>query len=216
MAKLILYSYFRSSASYRVRIALNLKKIPYDIKAVHLLKSGGQQHSQSYKQLNPAAQVPTLIDGNFVISESMAIIDYIENQFGGVKLFPADPKSRAQVLRFCEVINSGMQPLGNLKVTQFLDKKFPGQPTLREEWIQTWIGKGMKVLEELLEQHAGTYSFGGQVTAADVFLVPMVFSAQRFKVNLRECPNVLRVNDACLKLDAFKNAHPSKQPDFED
>ncbi len=215
MNTLILYSYFRSSASYRVRIALNLKGLPYEYRSIHLVKKGGEQHSNDYKKLNPAEQVPTLVDGAFVLSESMAIIDYLEHQYNGPKLFSKDAKTRAQILRFCEVINSGIQPLGNLKVTQFLEEKFPQNKDLRDQWIQNWVGKGMSVLEELLQKSSGTYSFGDQVTAADVFLVPQVFGAQRFKVDLSACPNILRVSENCSKLEAFQKAHPSQQPDFE-
>lgn len=213
MKKLILYSYFRSSASYRVRIALNIKNLEYEYRSVHLLKK--EQFSDQYKTLNPAEKVPTLVDGEFVLSESMAIIDYLDNAFGGTKLFPQNPKERAQILRFCEVINSGVQPLGNLKVLQYVEQICAGQPQIREQWLRYWVGSGMQTLEKLLESSSGKYSFGDQVTAADVFLIPQVFTAKRFKIDLSACPHVMRIAENCEKIEAFAKAHPSQQPDFE-
>lgn len=214
MADLVLHNYFRSSASYRVRIALNLKNLKYEYRAVHLLKDGGEQHKPEYQRLNPVGLVPTLQDGNFFLSESVAIIDYLDNKYGGHRMFPLEPYQRARVLRFCEVINAGIQPLANLRVTQELEKLLPGRQDIREQWIQTWVGRGLKSLEALVSESCGVYCFGDTITAADAFLVPQVFSAERFKVDMKLYPQLMKITNKCLEHEAFQAAHPSKQPDY--
>lgn len=215
MNQLILYSYFRSSASYRIRIALNIKSQKYTYKAVHLLKNGGEQFSDSYKKINPSAQVPTLVDDDFVISESMAILDYLEQKFPDPRLFPENKKLRAEVIRFCEVINAGIQPLQNLKILGYLEKRYPNDKTIREEWLKKWVGEGMAIVEQLLEKSSQTYCFGNTLTAADVLLVPQVVSSNRFGVDTKQFTRITHVYENCSKLKAFEEAHPSKQPDFE-
>lgn len=210
-----LYSYFRSSASYRVRIALGLKKLNYEYIPVHLLKNGGEQRSDKYKTVTPTAKVPTLVHGDFSISESVAIVDYLESIQPEPPLFPKDAKKRAEIIRFCEVINSGIQPLQNLSVNQYLEAKVPSQPDLKNEWNKHWIASGLEIVESLLSQHAGTYAYGNSVTAADCFLIPQVFASKRFGVDLAPFPNIRRVSEACESLEAFKKAHPSVQPDAE-
>lgn len=209
-----LYSYFRSSASYRVRIGLNLKGLKYEYIPVHLAKDGGEQNKAAYRAVNPMGHVPALEhDGNLIL-ESMAILDYLDAVYPTVRLFPSTPLERAKVVQLCEVINSGIQPLQNLKVLRELEASFGQSKADTERWLRHWITDGFKNLEQMLSKTAGTYSYGGQVTAVDLFLVPQCFAAKRFNVVLENFPHIHRVNDNCLKLEAFQKAHPEKQPDF--
>jgi maleylacetoacetate isomerase len=213
MAKLVLYNYFRSSTSYRARIALYHKNIPFEYKAVHLINNGGEQNSKDYKDKNPMSEVPTLsVDGN-TIAQSMAIIEYLEEVYPQNPLLPEDPLTRAQVRQFCEHINSFMHPLGNLKVLQYLEKNVGYDTAKKEEWIRHWTTRGYEALEKILQSTAGRFCFGNQVTAADVFLVPQMFSSQRFHVALDPFPLCQKVNEECLKLLSFQKAHPFNQPD---
>ena len=213
MSELILYNYFRSSTSYRVRIALNYKKLKYQYNAVHLLNNGGEQHNSDYKKLNPMSEVPTLIHNGATLGQSMAIIEYLDEVFPNPRLFPQDPQKRAQVRQFCENFNSFMHPVCNLKILQYLESKHGyGQPE-KEGWIAHWSKKGFEANENFLQKTHGKYCFGDEVTAADLFLIPQVFSAQRFKVDLTDYPLIRKINDNCLALDFFKDAHPYRQVD---
>ncbi|XP_013084764.2 maleylacetoacetate isomerase-like isoform X1 [Biomphalaria glabrata] len=205
----ILYSYFRSSASWRVRIALAIKDINYEYKAVHLVKDGGQQHSEEYKRLNPMEQVPTLVIDGHTLTQSLPIIEYLEERNPEPPLLPKDSFGRAQVRALSELINSGIQPLQNSTV---LEKVGDG----KEEWARSFIVKGFQALETLLKQTSGKYSYGDTVTMADLCLVPQMFAAKRFKVDLEPFPTICRVHDALAELSAFKAADASNQPDTPD
>lgn len=208
-----LYSYFRSSASYRVRIALNHKEVKYEYVPIHIVKDGGMQNRPEFREINPMAHVPALEHDGFVVAESMAIIDYLDALGFGQPLFPAEPKSRARVIQLCEAVNSGIQPLQNLKVTNWME--FNGQTKEQTNaWVHHWVTDGLGKLERLLEKTAGTYSFGGSVTAADCFLIPQCFSSRRFKVKIEDYPMIARIEANCLKLASFQKAHPEKQPDY--
>jgi maleylacetoacetate isomerase/maleylpyruvate isomerase len=211
MSDLILYSYFRSSTAYRARIALNLKGLSYQQSPVHLLEDGGQQHKPEYLALNPTAEVPTLIHNGKVISQSFAIIEYLDEVFPTPNLLPASAFERAKVRQICENINCGIHPLTNLKVMQFLNREMGTQQN--EKWQQHWIKKGLDALEKILEKTAGTYAFGGAITCADIFIVPQIFSAERFGVNINNYPIMKRINSTCLNIEGFKLAHPYRQPD---
>ncbi len=214
MTKPILYSYFRSSASYRVRIALHLKKIDFEYKAVHLTKDGGQQNALNYKAVNPMSQVPTLVDGMNLMSQSMAIIQYIDDKWSqSPQLFPKDPYKKALVIEVCELINSGIQPLQNLSVLQKLETDFKIDSNQKDKWCQHFIAKGFEALEKKIAQTAGKYCFGGELTAADCFLVPQVFGAIRFGLSMDAYPTLKRISETLGQLEAFKRAHPSNQPD---
>ena len=215
MSQLLLYSYFRSSTSYRVRIAMNLKALNYEYKAIHLLKNGGEQHSAEYRKLNPAGEVPTLVHDGKVIGQSFAIIEYLDDIFPQNPLFPKDAFLKAKVRQFCEGINCGIHPLSNLKTTQVLDQKFKLNEQQRLEWNQHWIRIGLESLEKQIETTAGMYCFGDEITAADLFLIPQLFSANRFQVTIQDYPTLNRVNEKCLQIEAFQKAHPSLQPDFQ-
>lgn len=209
MAEFALYGYFRSSASYRVRIAMNLKNLSYDYKAVHLINNGGEQHNQEYKKLNPSEQVPTLVHNGKALGQSMAIIQYLDEVSPANPLFPAEPFAKAQVIQFCEIINSGIQPLHNLAVTNELARRGVDD----KDWTIQVISKGLATLEAFLKVTAGTYCFGEVLTAADAFLIPQVFAAKRFNTPTDNFQTVMRVFENCSKLEAFQKAEPARQPD---
>jgi len=209
-SKPVLYSYFRSSASWRVRIALAYKDIDYDTKAVHLVKA--QQKGDEYKALNPMAQVPTLkIDGH-TFTQSLPIIEYLEETRPQKRLLPQEPADRCAVRRLAEIINSGIQPVQNLSVLNRL-AEVTGNAEDKASWGNEWIGRGFDALELEMSKTAGTYSFGNEVTMADLALVPQVYNAKRFKVDMSKYPTIQRVHDNLVELDAFKKADPTSQPD---
>lgn len=204
--KVVLYSYFRSSASWRVRIALALKEVKYEYKAVHLIKDGGEQNTEEYKKLNPMGLVPSLeIDGH-LLTQSLPIIEYLEEKYPQPPLLPKDAFGRAQVRALSEIVNSGIQPLQNLKVLQ---KYGDG----KEEWARFHIESGLRALEKMLEKTAGTYCYGDEVSMADLCLVPQVYNANRFKVDMTQFPIINRIHDKLTELPAFKAADPARQPD---
>jgi maleylacetoacetate isomerase/maleylpyruvate isomerase len=212
MSDLVLYNYYRSSTSYRARIALHLKNLPFEYQAVSLIKDGGEQHKPEYRKLNPAGEVPTLIHGSHVIGQSMAVIEYLDEVFPTNPLFPKDAAARAKVRQICEGMNCG-HSLTNLKVQNYLEKELGVVSEKKSQWVTHWISKICESTEKLIATTAGKYSFGETVTAVDVFLIPQLFSAQRFNVDLSTYPTLTRVNEECLKLEAFQKAHPSKQID---
>ena len=213
MPQPILYSYFRSSASYRVRIALHLKGVDFEYRSIHLLKDGGQQHDESYLRLNPMGQVPCFIHNNASLGQSMAIIDYVDQKWGGPPLFPRDPWERAQIIEICELVNSGIQPLQNIGVSKKLRTQFNTGNDDITQWNHFWISKGLAAIERRLEQTAGRFSFGGQVTAADAFIIPQVFSSMRFGVSVDNYPTISKINKNCMELAEFQKAAPNQQPD---
>lgn len=208
-----LYSYFRSSASYRVRIALHWKGLQFEYIPVHLLRE--VQRSPEYRKINPMGHVPALEHDGFLVAESMAIIQYLDDMFPAKKLFPSAPGDKALVTQICEIVNSGIQPLQNLKVLKFLEATHGLQKPAADAFVHHWIMDGLTNLEKLLEKTAGSFCLGGEVTAADCFVVPQLLTSRRFGVELERFPNLARVNENALALDAFKKAHPEKQPDFQ-
>ena len=208
-----LYGYWRSTAAYRVRIALALKNVPYQNHSVHLIKDGGEQHSEAYQQLNPHQLVPTLVEDGMAISQSMAIIEYLDDKFPDYRLIFGTPQQRAQMRSMALAIACDIHPLNNLRVLQYL-KNSLGQEQLKvDEWYHHWIHQGFNAIEKQLKQSAGKYCFGDEVSIADVFLIPQVYNATRFNVNIHRYPNIIRVHDNCLKLEEFQNAAPENQPD---
>ncbi|XP_054987194.1 maleylacetoacetate isomerase isoform X1 [Sorex araneus] len=205
--KPILYSYFRSSCSWRVRIALALKNINYETVPINLIKDGGQQFSAEFRTLNPMMQVPALTIDGTTIGQSLAIIEYLEETRPTPRLLPQDPKKRAQVRMISDLIAGGIQPLQNLSVL-----KQVGQEN-QLAWAQKAISNGFKALEEILKHTAGKCCVGDEVTMADLCLVPQVANAERYKVDVTPYPTISRINKSLLAMEAFQVSHPSRQPD---
>jgi maleylpyruvate isomerase len=212
-----LYSYFRSSAAYRVRIALNLKGIAYDYAPIHLLKDGGQQLAQAYTRLNPTALVPTLVDDGAVLVQSMAIIEYLDETSPQPSLLPGGPLDRARVRALAQTIACDIHPLNNLRVLRYLKRELNVPDDARDAWYVHWVEGGLLALEAMLASspHTGRYCHGDTPTLADICLVPQLFNARRLKCDLRAMPTVQRIDAACLELPAFVQAAPENQPDAE-
>ncbi|ANY17057.1 maleylacetoacetate isomerase [Bordetella pseudohinzii] len=212
-----LFSYFRSSAAYRVRIALNLKGLPYDYKPVHLLKDGGQQLSEGYRALNPAALVPTLVDGDHVIGQSLAIIEYLDETHPAAPLLPATPAARARVRAIALSIACDTHPLNNLRVLKYLKHEVKAAEEVKNAWYRHWVDTGLAAVESMLanSSETGRFCHGDTPTLADLCLVPQVFNARRFGCDLTAMPTILRIDEACNALPAFQKAAPENQPDAE-
>jgi len=211
-----LYSYWRSSAAYRVRIALNLKGLPYDLIPVNLAGNGGEQHLPEYRGLNPQELVPVLIDGERIIRQSQAIIEYLDESYDGeAKLLPATARARARVRALAQVVACDIHPLNNTRVMQYLEREFNAPPIEREHWTQHWIREGFRAIEALLSENpsTGIYCEGDELTIADVFLIPQVYNARRWSVDLKPFPIIQRINASCLALEEFARARPENQPD---
>ncbi|XP_034015407.1 maleylacetoacetate isomerase isoform X2 [Thalassophryne amazonica] len=204
--KPLLHGYFRSSCSWRIRIAFALKGIEYDQVPVNLIKDGGQQLTEKYKALNPMQQVPAVEIDGITISQSLAIIQYIDETRPGLPLLPADPKKRAQVRMISDVIASGIQPLQNLHVLNKVGAE-------KLQWAQYFIERGLQALEPILKQTAGKYCVGNEISMADICLVPQVYNAERFKVDVGCYPTIKRLNQTLLEMEAFQASHPTCQPD---
>ncbi|KAG7511432.1 maleylacetoacetate isomerase isoform X1 [Solea senegalensis] len=206
LSKPILHGYFRSSCSWRVRIAFALKGIEYDQAPVNLIKDGGLQRTQQYKALNPMQQVPALEIDGITLCQSLAVIQYIDETRPGPLLLPADPKKRAQVRMISDLIASGIQPLQSLYVIQKIGAE-------KVQWAQHFIDRGFQALEAILKQTAGKYCVGDEISMADICLVPQVYNAERFKVDVEQYPTIKRLNQTLTEIEAFKLSHPSCQPD---
>lgn len=211
-----LYGYWRSSASYRTRIALHYKKVTFEYIPVHLVNQGGEQHSEAYKQLNPAELVPTLVHGDFVLNQSLAIIDYLEAIKPSPSLIPEDPQQAALVKMLALDMAADLQPITNLRVLQYLSGPLEVLDDQRVEWIKHWVHVAFQAFEKRLEVYAGRYCFGDTVTLADVCLVPQVYNAIRFQVDLSPYPKLKTIHERLNTLDAFIHAHPSAQPDAQE
>lgn len=210
-----LYSYFRSSAAYRVRIALNLKKFDADIIPVHLLKDGGQQRQADYLALNPTGLVPTLVDGGLTLAQSMAILEYLEETHPQPALLPPDAQGRARVRAISQTIACDIHPLNNLRVLQYLKHDLNIDEAARDAWYRHWVNLGLQAIETMLADSSETDRFchGDQPTFADILLVPQVANARRFECDLSALPNVVRIDANCNAMDAFIKAAPAYQPD---
>ena len=211
------YNYFRSSASYRVRIALNFKGLPYEYVPVHLLKDGGQQLAPSFRTLNPDSLIPVLDDQGQVLTQSLAIIEYLEETHPQPPLLPRDAGERAYVRSIALAIACDLHPLNNLRVLRYLVKTLGLSEEQKNTWYRHWVEQGLASLEARLvaEARSGHYALGNAVTMADVVIVPQIFNAQRMDCDLRSVPTVMRIFDHCMQLPAFIDAQPSAQPDAE-
>lgn len=211
-----LYTYFRSSAAYRVRIALGLKGLAYDAVPVHLLKNGGEQLGDAYRGVNPAGLVPALQDDGATITQSMAIIEYLEEMHPQAPLLPADPVGRARVRALAQTIACDTHPLSNLRVLKYLTGTLGISEEAKTAWIHQWMKLGLAAFEALLaDGKAGRYCHGDTPSLADCCLMPQVFNAQRFGVDLAPYPQIARIAANCAALPAFQAAHPSRQADAE-
>ncbi len=208
-----LYSYFRSSAAYRVRIALNLKEIAYEIQPVHLVKN--EQQQEQYVALNPSQLVPTLIDQDQALTQSLSILEYLEEQYPASPLLPKDRIERAKVRAFAQVIACDIHPLDNLRVLKYLKNDLAVNDEQKNQWYQHWIIEGFKSLEKQLQHSNGQFCFGTQATIADCCLIPQVYNAKRFKIDLSAFPKIESIYQHCLTLPAFLHAAPEQQPDWE-
>ena len=215
--ELLLYGYWRSSASYRVRIALNLKGLPYCQQPVHLVRDGGRQHDPAYRRLNPQAQVPTLVDGDLVLSQSLAILEYLEERWPEPPLLPTDPAGRARVRQLAALIACDIHPLNNLAVLKYLTGTLGVDDDARTAWYRHWVGRGLDAFETLLQQspHTGRYCHGDTPGLADCCLVPQVYNARRFQCDESGWPTIRRICTQLETIAAFREAAPENQADAE-
>ncbi len=212
-----LYDYWRSSAAYRVRIALNLKGIDYESVPVALVgRDGGlgEQHSDAYRAINPQGRVPFYDDGEVSVAQSMAILEYLEETHPEVPLLPAASGARADIRSFCNVIACEIHPLNNLSVMNYLKGDLGISHEQFLEWYRHWIHNGFRSAEMFAAEHsAGTFVCGSTATLADAFLVPQMYNARRFEIPVDEFPTLVRIVDACNDLEPFAKAIPENQPD---
>lgn len=214
---LTLYSYWRSSCSWRVRIALHHKGLAFETVPVHLLRDGGEQFSEAHRRRNPMAQVPVLADGELVLTQSMAIIEYLEERHPVPALLPAEPAARARVRAMAEVVNSGIQPLQNLAVIRALRAEpISASDRAVRAFCARHIARGLTALERLAARDGGRFAAGDEVTVADLFVVPQMYNARRFDVDLTPYPHLTEVDARLADLPAFAAAHPDRQPDRPD
>lgn len=209
-----LYTYYRSSAAYRVRIALNLKGLPYEMVPVHLTKDGGYQRKPEFVALNPQMRVPALaLSSGDVLTQSLAIIEYLDDIHPEPPLLPPDALARAHVRAIAQAVACDIHPLNNLVVLQYLKRTLKHEQAEIDAWYHHWVIEGFKAIEAMIAP--SPYACGSQVSLADVCLVPQVFNARRLKVPLDPFPKIVAVETACLKLPAFDKARPENQPDAE-
>lgn len=213
-----LYTYFRSSASYRVRIALNLKGLDARMLPVHLQKGGGEQLQPAFREINPNGLVPALVDGDGPpLTQSLAIIEYLDETYPEPPLMPDDPRARAHAREIALHIACDIHPLNNLRVLRYLVRDLNVSEENKNAWYRHWVQSGLTSLEAMLaaDPRTGRFCVGDRPTLADCCLVPQVFNAQRFECDLSGMPTIMRIHDACNALDAFQKAAPGNQPDAE-
>lgn len=211
-----LYTYFRSSASFRVRIAMGLKGLQYDPVFIHLTRNGGEQNAPGFLEINPQGFVPVLVDDDgTTVTQSLAIMEYLDEKYPAVPLLPKDAAGRARVRSLAMAIASEIHPLNNLRVLAYLTGPMGLSDEQKLTWYKHWVELGLAQFEKRLANEKGTGRFchGDTPTMADCTLVPQIFNAQRFECDLSPMPTIMRIFDACMALDAFQAAHPSKQPD---
>ena len=216
--ELTLYGYWRSSAAYRVRIALGLKGLAYRQESVHLVKDGGQQHAAEYQALNPQGLVPLLVDegnGGVRIAQSLAILEYLEETRPQPPLLPVDAAGRARVRALAQLVACDIHPLNNLRVLQFFDRQWNVPQAERDDWVLYWMREGFAAMETMLaaSPDTGRYCHGDMPGLADCCLLPQLYNARRFTLDLAPFPTLRRIEAACLQLPAFDAARPENQPD---
>ncbi len=210
-----LYTYFRSSSSFRVRIALNLKGLSYEPEFVHLVK--GEQSSDDYKEINPQGLIPALeVDGD-VLSQSIAIIEYLEDCYPNMPLLPMGALARARVRSMVSLVTAEIQPLNNIAVLGYLKNELDQEKAAVDEWYEHWVDRGFTALEEMVVRYGGKdgFCYGGAVSMADVFFYPQIWNARRFNCDVSKFPNLVRIEERLSKVEAFIDASPENQPDAE-
>ena len=212
-----LYGYFRSSAAYRVRIALNLKGLAYDSAAVHLLRDGGEQFGAEFLALSPQGLVPAFEDGGAVLTQSLAILEYLEETHPEPALLPNDAIERARVRALALAIACDIHPLNNLRVLTYVSGALGQSDEARAAWYRHWVESGLAAVEALVAGHpmTGAFCHGDAPGTADLCLVPQIANARRFDCDLTQCPELVRIDAACVALPAFIDAAPQNQPDAE-
>jgi maleylpyruvate isomerase len=209
-----LYSYFRSSAAFRVRIALNLKGVDYETVPVHLIQDGGHNRRPEYRAINPQMRIPALIaPGGEVLIQSLAIIEYLEETHPDPPLLPKDPLARARARALADIVACDIHPLNNVGPLRYLKRELHQEQSAIDAWYHHWVIEGFEAYEALLQ--GGTYSCGHQVTMADLCLIPQIYNARRLKVPLDKFSKIVAIDAACMKLPAFDRARPENQPDTE-
>ncbi len=213
--KLCLFSYWRSSAAYRVRIGLNLKGLAYDIAPVHLLRDGGEQHSDEFQITNPQQLVPVLQHGHRMLRQSLAILEYLDEMWPAPMLLPATARERQRVRGLAQLIACDIHPLNNLRVLQYFERDWGVPQPERDVWMRHWMVEGLTAFEALLVDHLSTGDFcdGNAPTIADCCLIPQIYNARRFAIDMSAYPTITRIEAACLALPAFDAARPERQPD---
>ena len=212
-----LYTFFRSSASYRVRIALNLKALTYEQVPIHLRRGGGEQFSATYKSINPQALVPALEDAGRIVTQSLAIMEYLEERYPKPPLLPADPADRGVVRSMALIIACEVHPIQNLRVLVHLKNNLKQSDDDLNFWARHWIDLGLSAFEQIVvsSPKQSRFCFGDTPTLADICLVPQLANARRFGCDLSAYPTLLQIEKACSALPAFADAAPEKQPDAE-
>ena len=213
--EMVLFGYFRSSAAYRVRIGLALKGLPWRSEAVHLVRDGGEQHQPAYRAHNPQGLVPTFEQGEARITQSLAILEYLDELHPSPPLMPADLLGRARARQIALTIACDIHPLNNPRVMKLLTNEFGAGPDARQAWLTHWMAEGFAALETQLRNDIGRFCVGDMPTIADCCLVPQIFNARRFNLDMTPYPRLVAIDAACNALPAFQAAHPSRQPDAE-
>ncbi|MCK6261717.1 maleylacetoacetate isomerase [Vibrio sp. ZSDE26] len=213
MTERTLYGYWRSSAAYRVRIALNLKKLDYQQVSVNLIKNGGEQHHAHYSALNPSELVPVLIDDNLKLTQSLSIIEYLDEQYPQCPLIPSETEAKYRVKALAQDIAIDIHPINNLRILQYLAGELELTDVKKADWYRHWIEVGFHSLEKKLAQSSGHYCEGDSLSLVDLCLVPQVYNANRFNVDMNAFPIIERINNTLTMHPAFIAAAPENQPD---
>ena len=210
-----LYSYWRSSAAYRVRIGLNLKGLAYELLPVHLVRDGGEQHAPRFREVNPQELVPVLCHGQRRIPQSLAILEYLDEMWPLPPLLPATARERARARALALLVACDIHPLNNLRVLQYFEREWNVPQPERDEWVRHWVAQGLQAFEAMLADNPSTGEFceSDQPGLADCCLIPQLYNARRFGVELAQFPTLQRIEAACLALPAFDAARPERQPD---
>ena len=210
-----LYGYWRSTAAYRVRLALNIKQVSYSQQSVHLVKEGGEQFKPEYQSINPQGLVPTLVDDGVAVGQSLAILEYLEEKYPQRPILPTTLTERAVVRQLCQIIACDLHPLNNLRILKYLSNELKISDADKSKWYHHWLARGFEAFDKLLPKSglAGPYCLGGELSMADVCLIPQIYNADRFDFSMDAYPRLQEINQNCLKLIRFQDAIPENQPD---